>query len=58
MVSGRHSELHGSVNYLYSLYYTFEELLEMLGIAIFIYTLLVYMVSEFKPLTITLDDRK
>jgi len=58
MIGGRHFDLHGKNNLLYSLIYTCEELLEMLGIVIFIYTLLKYIVSEFKVLTIAITENK
>jgi len=37
----------------YALIVTVEELLEMLGMALFIYSLLLYITTEFKALTIT-----
>jgi hypothetical protein len=52
LLGGRYLELHGSNNLMYSLLYTCEEFLEMLGIVIFIYSLLSYIVSQFKSLTI------
>jgi hypothetical protein len=47
MLGGWQAELHGNKGILYSFFYTCEELLEMAGIAIFIYTLFTYMVNEF-----------
>ena len=56
MVGGRHAELYGIDNLLYSFFYTCEEFLEMLGIVIFIYALLTYILSQFKSLTITVNE--
>jgi len=58
MVGGIYSELYGENNLLYASIYTCEEFLEMLGIAIFIYTLLRYINSQFKTLTITVNELK
>lgn len=55
MAGGRHHELYGDDTLLYSLLYTCEEFLEMLGILIFIYALLMYIKSQFKSLTITVN---
>ena len=54
LLGGNQAEAFGVNNVLYSFYYTCEELLEMLGVAIFLYTLLVYIVSEFESLRITI----
>lgn len=54
LLGGRHLSLHGGNNVAYALYYTCEELLEMLGIALFNYALLLYIVNAFQVLTITL----
>ena len=43
---------------LYSVFYTIEELLEMLGIGCFIYALVSYMVNQFGILTITVNDSR
>ena len=48
MLGGQEHELHGNNGLYYSLLYTCEEFFEMLGIAIFIYTLLEYIKIEFK----------
>ena len=40
LLGGRHAELYGINNLHFSILTTFEELLEMVGIALFIYTLL------------------
>ncbi len=54
LLGGRYSELYGRDNLVYSVFYTCEELLEMLGIAAFIYTLLSYITSQFTFLTLTI----
>lgn len=56
LFGGRYNELYGSENIIYSLIYTLEEFLEMLGIALFIYALLTYIESEFGLLTIGVNQ--
>lgn len=48
LLGGYHTELYGLENMPYVLITTFEELLEMLGIAVFIYALLSYISSYMK----------
>lgn len=55
---GRHYEVYGNANITYALFYTLEEFLEMLGIVLFIYTLLTYIASEFYSLAITVSESK
>lgn len=57
MLGGRHVELYGRDNILHSFFYTCEELLEMLGVAIFIYTLLTHIIYEFEALTVTIKAK-
>ena len=57
MLGGRQADLYGISNILYSFYYTCEESLEMIGIAIFIYTLLSYMVNQFESVKITVSKK-
>lgn len=52
LFGGRHDQLYGIDNLGYSLLYTGEELFEKLGIAVFIYTLLLYITSQFTHLKI------
>ena len=47
-IAGYYQELHGVEYYLYSVIYTTEELLEMCGIALFIYALLDFMKKEME----------
>jgi hypothetical protein len=59
LLGGWQADFFGGDTLMYAIYYTFEESLEMLGIALFIYTLLTYVVSQFGSLTIVLTkDRK
>lgn len=50
---GRHVKIYGEDNLMFSLFYTCEEFLEMLGIVFFIYTLLSYIATQFQSLTIS-----
>ncbi len=54
VLGGRRAESFGNNNVLYAFYYTCEETLEMLGVAIFIYTLSTYIVGQFNSLTIVI----
>lgn len=47
MIGGEHAETHGIFTPVYAVMYSAEELLEMLGIAFFIYALLTYIVDFF-----------
>lgn len=55
LLGGRQAEQFGPNDLLYSLFYTCEELLEMLGIAIFIYALLTYLVNKFEVMKINIS---
>jgi len=54
LIGGLHADSHGTNNLMYSFITTCEEFLEMLGVIIFIYSLLYYIISEFKLLTINI----
>lgn len=54
MLGGWEAEVHGPKGLLHSFFYTCEEFLEMLGVAIFIYSLLTYIADEFGSLKITI----
>lgn len=54
LLGGMHEELYGHYNPTYALFYTCEELLEMLGIAIFLYALLSYMAGRREGFSITI----
>lgn len=56
MLGSKHVSLYGKETLVYSFLYTCEEFLEMLGIVIFIYTLLLYIASQFKLLTMSIKD--
>lgn len=57
LFEGREAELHGFKTLAFALYYTAEEFLEMLGIVIFIYTLLSYITTQFSSLTISIKEQ-
>ena len=54
---GWYCELYGLNDLLYSILYTCEEFLEMLGIALFVYTLLYYIVTELNYSTISINKK-
>jgi hypothetical protein len=56
MLSARHKELFGSDNISYALYYTVEESLEMLGMALFIYALLKYACITFQNVKLSVQE--
>lgn len=56
LLGGWQNVLYGSNNITYSILYTCEEFLEMLGIVIFIYALLVYITKQFKTLKVSLIE--
>ncbi|GJM34833.1 MAG: hypothetical protein DHS20C18_38340 [Saprospiraceae bacterium] len=54
-LGGWYIEVHGEENVLYAIIYTLEELFEILGISLFIYTLLSYAVDEFLVLDLKIE---
>jgi hypothetical protein len=54
MLGGRQDQLYGATTFLYTIYYTIEELLEMFGIALFNFTLLTYLFDDDTPVNLTL----
>ena len=48
LIGGRYAELHGNRNLTYSMIVTVEESLEMAGVIIFIWALLVYIADNYK----------
>ena len=58
LLGGRQAELYGRENPLFVFLYTCEEFLEMLGIVIFIYALLLYIATRFQSLTISLIEQE
>ena len=58
LLGGQQAEQVGPSGLMYSLFYTCEELLEMLGIALFIYTLLTYLVNKFEIMKIHITHLK
>ncbi len=57
LLEGRHYELYGMNDILYSFLCTCEEFLEMLGVAIFIYALLSYAGNQFSKFTIKISKK-
>jgi hypothetical protein len=55
MLGAREADLHSTYTVLYSMLYMLEELLEMLGIILFIYALLSHLTEETGPLSIVLQ---
>jgi hypothetical protein len=49
-ISGMHDEKYGGETLTYALMYSFEELLEMSGAAVFLYALISYIELKFKSL--------
>jgi len=58
LLGGNKKSLPGDNSLLYSVFYTCEEFLEMLGIAVFIYTLLSYIGEHFEHITVTIKKPK
>jgi len=56
ILGGIQDRLYGSMNFVYLFLCTIEEILEMLGIAIFIYTLLSYIREQFESFSISITD--
>jgi len=56
LLGGREAELNGKQGLLYAIFYTCEEFFEMIGIALFIYTLLTYIVTQFGSLKIIASE--
>jgi len=54
MLGGKEAEAQGFQSNMFFLFVTFEETLEMLGIVLFIYTLLDYICDEFEFITVTI----
>ncbi|MEJ2437792.1 MAG: hypothetical protein P8Y35_07405 [Sulfurovaceae bacterium] len=58
ILGGLQKQLFGVNNILYTFYYICEELFEMVGIAIFNYALLLYIVDYFEPIMIETKEGK
>lgn len=58
ILGGQQDESYGTYNFVYAFYYTIEELLEMVGIALFIYALLIYIegFSGFERLNVKIQS--
>lgn len=57
MIAANHASFHGSENITYALITTLEEFLEMLGIIVFVYTLLLYISLYVKKLNVCIDHK-
>ncbi len=55
MLGGREAELHGYYSVTYTVLYTIEEFLEMIGVVLLIYTLLDYIKQRFGQLCFSLE---
>ncbi|MGV8893577.1 MAG: hypothetical protein ACOH2K_11685 [Burkholderiaceae bacterium] len=58
LIGGRYAELHGTHNLTYNIFATIEESLELAGVIIFIWALLMYIASNFKEVQFRLDGVK
>ncbi|MCI5120217.1 MAG: hypothetical protein D3908_03305 [Candidatus Electrothrix sp. AUS4] len=58
MLGGKEAELHGYYSVMYTVLYTIEEFLEMLGVVLLIYTLLDYIEQKFGTLCLSLEVKK
>lgn len=57
-ISGLHAEKHGEETLTYALMYSFEELLEMSGAAVFLYALVFYIEMKFKTIQLNLGAKE
>lgn len=58
MLGGKEAELHGYYSITYTVLYTLEEFLEMIGVVLLIYTLLDYIKQKFGTLCLSLEVKK
>ena len=58
MLGAMEADLHGTTTLTYSILYSIEELLEMLGIVVFIHALLLYLGNETGRFALVLDLRE
>ena len=58
MYGAREAELHGTATITYSVLYMIEELLEMLGVVLFVYALLCHLARGAGRFSLTLDLRR
>jgi len=55
MIGGRYAEVHGEENWIYSVFSTIEESLEMAGLITFIWALLKYCADNYKEVRLRFD---
>ncbi|MBL4769949.1 MAG: hypothetical protein JKY61_02095 [Planctomycetes bacterium] len=58
MLGGMRAEVHGTTGFIFALLYTAEESLEMLGIALFIYSLLEFIGEEHGRIEVSIASSK
>ncbi|MCI5159514.1 MAG: peptidase M48 Ste24p, partial [Candidatus Electrothrix sp. AUS1_2] len=58
MLGGREAELHGFYTVTYTVLFTIEEFLEMIGVVLLIYTLLAYIEQQYGRLCLSLTIQK
>ncbi|MCI5143186.1 MAG: hypothetical protein D3909_15955 [Candidatus Electrothrix sp. ATG1] len=58
MLGGKEAELHGYYSITYTVLYTIEEFLEMIGVVLLIYTLLDYIEQQYGHLNFSLEIQK
>ena len=58
MFEGKHEEVAGTQNLVYSTFVAFEEFCEMAGIALFIYALLQYLSTISENLTLIVTQNR
>ena len=58
MISAYHAELHGENNLIYKMITTVEESLEMMGILVFIYSLLFYLQNYLGSINLSVSFKK
>ncbi|MDJ0687673.1 MAG: hypothetical protein QNJ41_04105 [Xenococcaceae cyanobacterium MO_188.B32] len=58
MMGGDHSEMYGENNFVYEMITTVEESLEMMGILVFIYSLLFYLQTYLEKINLSISFKK
>jgi len=57
MIDGNYAFIHGTNNFTYMMLTTLEETLEMVGIAVFVYSLLMYLGVDAEEVKIIISER-
>ena len=58
MIGGYHSEMYGDNNFVHGMITTIEESLEMMGILVFIYSLLFYLQTYLEKINLSISFKK